>query len=486
MMSMAASPHRRVRSLSMNLEGRVLASRYKLIEQIGAGGMARVYRGVDDVLDRTVAVKVLAPPFDEDSAIVARFEREARAAAGLSHPGVVSVFDTGSEDGIHFIVMEAVEGETLAAVIRQEGPLEPRRAAQIAQEVCDALAAAHDKGLVHRDIKPGNVMVTPPGVVKVMDFGIARALTGQTLTRTGTTLGTAAYLSPEQAQGLPADGRSDLYSLGCTLYEMLTGSPPFVGDLPVVVASRHVTEEPQIPSRLRPGVPPALDAVVAKALAKNPSERYQDARAMAGDLSRSGRGLSGEGAAASGKRAERPTGTNEQRTEVLPQDRTPVLPTQSALPPSRPPSRGRRRTALLAAGAVAAALVVLALIALFALNGGGSGPQGPTQPSSPTPSSSTSTSPPTLAQALARLTEVVTVGEQASQVDSSAGDDLLRRAQDIVRTAQDGHGQDVEHKFADLQKKVDELASKGKITGSSQASIRQAVQSLGEALGLTG
>src|SRR6266545_4017882 len=399
MMSMAASPHRRVRSLSMNLEGRVLASRYKLIEQIGAGGMARVYRGVDDVLDRTVAVKVLAPPFDEDSAFVARFEREARAAAGLSHPGVVSVFDTGSEDGIHFIVMEAVEGETLAAVIRQEGPLEPRRAAQIAREVCDALAAAHDKGLVHRDIKPGN--------------------------------------------------------------EMVTGSPPFVGDLPVVVASRHVTEEPQIPSRLRPGVPPALDAVVAKALAKDPAERYQDARAMAGDLSRIGRGLSAEGAAASGKRAERPTGTNEQRTEVLPQDRTPVLPTQSAPPPSRPPSRGRRRTAL-AAGAVAAALVVLALIILFALNGGGNGQQGPTQPSSPTPSSSTSIRPPTLAQALAKLTEVVTAGEQAGQVDSSAGDDLLRRAQDIVRTAQDGHGPDAEHKFADLQKKVDEQASKGK------------------------
>ena len=483
-MSMAASPRRRVRSLSMSLEGRVLAGRYKLIEQIGAGGMARVYRGVDDVLDRTVAVKVLAPPFDEDSAFVARFEREARAAAGLSHPGVVSVFDTGSEDGIHFIVMEDVEGETLAAVIRQEGPLEPRRAAQIAREVCDALAAAHDKGLVHRDIKPGNVMVTPSGVVKVMDFGIARALTGQTLTRTGTTLGTAAYLSPEQAQGLPADGRSDLYSLGCTLYEMLTGQPPFVGDLPVVVASRHVTEEPQIPSRLRPGVPPALDAVVAKALAKDPSERYQDARAMAGDLSRIGRGLSAEGAAASGKRAERPTGTNEQRTEVLPQDRTPVLPTQSAPPQSRP-SRARQRTALVA-GVVTAALVVVALVTLFVLNDGGSGQQGPTQPSSPTPSASTSTSPPTPAQALANLTEVVTAGEQADQVDPGAGDDLLRRAQDIVRTAQDGHGQDVEHKFADLQKKVDELASKGKITGSSQASIRQAVRSLGEALGLTG
>jgi beta-lactam-binding protein with PASTA domain/tRNA A-37 threonylcarbamoyl transferase component Bud32 len=270
---------------------RVLAGRYEIDSVLGEGGMAKVFRGTDKVLGRTVAVKVLAPHFAKDQQFVARFRREAQAAAALNHPNVVSVYDTGSEDGIHWIVMEYVDGRTLKDVIREEGRLLPERAVEIAQSVCMALATAHEKGLVHRDIKPGNIMLTPSGETKVMDFGIARATAGaDTLTQTAAVLGTAAYLSPEQAQGKPVDARSDIYAVGCVLFEMLTAHPPFEGESPVAIAYKHVRETPTPPSRFNRDVPKELDAIVLKCLAKNPDNRYQTTREMAEDLHRLARG----------------------------------------------------------------------------------------------------------------------------------------------------------------------------------------------------
>jgi serine/threonine-protein kinase len=269
---------------------RRLAGRYSVERSVGHGGMAQVYEGTDTVLGRTVAIKVLAPQYARDDAFVARFRREAQAAAKLNHPGVVSVYDTGSDDGVHYIVMEYVAGRTLAQVLEQEGRLQPERAAEIAAQVAHALSFAHAAGIIHRDVKPANIMLAPSGGVKVMDFGIARALSSQTLTQTATVLGTASYLSPQQAQGEAVDARSDIYSLGVVLYEMLTGRPPFTGDTPVAVAYKHVRENPRLPSELVPEVSPELDAVVMKALAKNPANRYATASEMAEDLERALRG----------------------------------------------------------------------------------------------------------------------------------------------------------------------------------------------------
>src|SRR2546427_1321976 len=248
-------------------EQKVLSGRYELGGVLGTGGMAEVYVGTDRVLGRRIAVKILADRFARDGSFVARFRREAQSAAALNHPNVVSVFDTGSDDGTHFIVMEYVQGKTLSEVLREGSALMPERAVEITEGVAEALAFAHRAGIVHRDVKPGNIMLTPTGDVKVMDFGIARATTSESLTQTATVLGTATYFSPEQAQGEKVDARSDIYSLGCVLYEMLTAYPPFAGDTPVAVAYKHVREEASAPGRLNADVPPALDAIVMKCLA---------------------------------------------------------------------------------------------------------------------------------------------------------------------------------------------------------------------------
>jgi eukaryotic-like serine/threonine-protein kinase len=264
----------------------VLLDRYEVGRLLGAGGMAEVFEGRDRLLARRVAIKVLQAQFARDPSFLIRFKREAQAAASLSHPNIVGVYDTGTEDGTHFIVMEYVEGRTLKDVIRAEGPLYPERAAEITADVCSALIAAHARGLIHRDIKPGNVMLTPEGKVKVMDFGIARATTSETITQTAAVVGTAQYISPEQAQGQTVDYRSDLYSVGCCLYEMLTGTVPFTGATPVAIAYRHVREDPTPPRMLNPDVPAPLEAICLKAMAKLPDNRYQTAAEMHDDLQR--------------------------------------------------------------------------------------------------------------------------------------------------------------------------------------------------------
>jgi eukaryotic-like serine/threonine-protein kinase len=255
-----------------------LGGRYELHEPLGRGGMAVVYRGTDTVLGRPVAVKVLAASLARDPSFVERFRREARAAAALTHPGVVTVYDHGSEGDIHYIVMELIEGPTLSELFAR-GPLGPERTVAIGAAVLGALEAAHDRGLVHRDVKPGNVMLTGAGDVKVMDFGIARSLDAGTLTGNGTVVGSASYLSPEQVRGLPADRRSDLYALGCVLYEALAGRPPFTGSNAVAVAHQHVSAEPVPLSRLA-AITPEMEVVVMRALAKDPEARYGSAGEM--------------------------------------------------------------------------------------------------------------------------------------------------------------------------------------------------------------
>src|SRR5947209_458011 len=276
----------------MATEARLLGGRYELGDVLGYGGMAEVHLGRDVRLGREVAVKVLRPDLARDPSFQGRFRREAQSAASLNHPSIVAVYDTGEdrEGGVStpYIVMEYVEGRTLREVLEAEGRLLPRRALEITAQVCAALDQAHRAGIVHRDIKPGNVMLTPSGEVKVMDFGIARATTGTaaTMTQTAAVIGTAHYLSPEQARGEHVDSRSDIYSAGCLLYELLTGAPPFAGDTPVAVAYQHVREDPVPPSRIETDVSPAMDAIVLKAMAKNPANRYQSAGQMRADLER--------------------------------------------------------------------------------------------------------------------------------------------------------------------------------------------------------
>lgn len=269
-----------------------LSDRYELGEIIGFGGMSEVHMGRDTRLHRDVAVKVLRADLARDPSFYLRFRREAQNAAALNHPAIVAVYDTGEAETANgplpYIVMEYVEGVTLRDIVHTDGPIPYRRAIEIIADACQALNFSHQHGIIHRDVKPANIMISKTGAVKVMDFGIARALAdaGNSVTQTAAVIGTAQYLSPEQARGEPVDARSDVYSLGCVLYEVLTGEPPFVGDSPVAVAYQHVREDPVPPSQKHSGISPELDAVVLKALAKNPDNRYQTAAEMRTDLVR--------------------------------------------------------------------------------------------------------------------------------------------------------------------------------------------------------
>lgn len=257
---------------------RTLAGRYRLEEVIGRGGMSTVYRATDRALGRTVAVKVLLDALvAEDPTYVARFEREARAAAALDSPAVVTIFDAGVDGASRYIVMEYVEGESLASRLRRQGRLAPAEAMRLGSAVAGALATAHAAGILHRDIKPANVMLTASGSVKVLDFGIARPRHEATLTQTSSLVGTAAYMAPERAMGGAGDERSDVYSLGCLVYAMLTGAAPFGGELPAAVLQQHVSAEPAAPGRAAPGIPAGLDTLVLEMLAKDPGARPQTA-----------------------------------------------------------------------------------------------------------------------------------------------------------------------------------------------------------------
>jgi eukaryotic-like serine/threonine-protein kinase len=272
----------------------VVGGRYELGDLLGRGGMAEVRIAIDNRLGRSVAVKQLRADLAVDPTFQARFRREAQSAAGLNHPTIVAVYDTGEEPDptsgvpIPYIVMELVEGTTLRDVLRDGRKILPERALELTAGVLDALSYSHKAGIIHRDIKPANVMLTPTGGVKVMDFGIARAVadTSATMTQTAAVIGTAQYLSPEQARGETVDARSDIYSAGCLMYELLVGRPPFTGDSPVSVAYQHVREAPVPPSQVDPVITADIDAITLKALAKDPADRYQSAREMKADISR--------------------------------------------------------------------------------------------------------------------------------------------------------------------------------------------------------
>jgi serine/threonine-protein kinase len=273
----------------------VFGRRYRVTERIGTGGMADVYKAVDETLGRTVAVKVMHTRYADDPEFVQRFRHEASAAANLSHPSIVNIYDYGVEDGTYYIVMELVRGTDLKAVVKEQGALDPVKVAEYGVQVCSALSVAHGYGIIHRDIKPQNIVLTPGGTIKVMDFGIARAVDSDS-TQTGSVLGTAQYVSPEQAQGRKLGPESDLYSLGVVLYELATGKLPFDGDTPVSVALKHVNDEAPAPRTINPRIPPALEAVIIKAMQKDPTRRYRSADEMRDDLQRvvAGRAVSAQ------------------------------------------------------------------------------------------------------------------------------------------------------------------------------------------------
>ncbi|MEV4093898.1 Stk1 family PASTA domain-containing Ser/Thr kinase [Streptosporangium saharense] len=332
---------------------RRLGDRYELDGVVGRGGMAEVYRARDIRLDRIVAIKTLRADLARDHIFQARFRREAQSAASLNHPSIVAVYDTGEDvtDGapVPYIVMEYVDGRTLRDLLRADRKLMPERAAELVDGILRALDYSHRGGIVHRDIKPANIMITRNGDVKVMDFGIARAMadSAATMTQTAQVIGTAQYLSPEQARGERVDARSDLYSTGCVLYELLTGQPPFTGDSPVAIAYQHVREDPIPPSQIDPDIPKWADAIVLKAMAKDPAQRYQSAADMRADIQRAMSGMPTDAqttAMASNYGATRtmqqqppaPEGPSTQRTGAIP-------PYEYGQQEGGRPERGRRR-----------------------------------------------------------------------------------------------------------------------------------------------
>jgi serine/threonine-protein kinase len=351
-----------------------LSDRYELGEILGFGGMSEVHLARDLRLHRDVAVKVLRADLARDPSFYLRFRREAQNAAALNHPAIVAVYDTGEAETatgpLPYIVMEYVEGVTLRDIVHTDGPIESRRAIEIIADACQALNFSHQHGIIHRDVKPANIMISKTGAVKVMDFGIARAIadSGHSVTQTAAVIGTAQYLSPEQARGETVDARSDVYSLGCVLYEILTGQPPFVGDSPVAVAYQHVREDPIPPSSRHGGVAPELDAVVLKALAKNPENRYQTAADMRTDLIR----------VHSGEAPEAPKVLTEaERSSLTTPPNTPhsrALPTEH-IPMHRPGNDPDRRASVGRWLIGVAILAILTVVVAVAINTMGANPR---------------------------------------------------------------------------------------------------------------
>ena len=344
----------------------VLNGRYELHRRIARGGMAEVVLARDQLLDRPVAVKILFPEFATDAAFVERFRREAQAAANLNHPNIVGVYDWGREANTYFIVMEYVDGRSLADVLKAEGTLHPDRAADIVTDVAAALGFAHRNGVVHRDVKPGNVLISSTGLVKVTDFGIARAITSnaqESLTQTGSVMGTATYFSPEQAQGKTVDPRSDLYSLGVVMYELVCGQPPFKADNPVTVAYKHVQEQVPPIASINPSVPADYEAITMRLLAKSPSSRYASAEDLRSDLRRfrEGQPVHAAGPAATTAMAAETAALTAVAASV---DNTPPRGTMPSYDPydAQP---ARRRTAWFVVALVAVLLAIGGLVFLF-------------------------------------------------------------------------------------------------------------------------
>jgi eukaryotic-like serine/threonine-protein kinase len=451
---------------------RVLGGRYVVREMLGTGGMATVWRATDEVLGRDVAVKVLSPQFAADPDFLARFEREARHAARLSHPRLVTVFDSGVDETLPFIVMELVAGPTLRQVLDDTGMLPPGEAVGIAAAVCEALEVAHAAGLVHRDIKPANIVLARGGEVKVLDFGIARADGRAGGTRTQTVLGTAAYLSPEQASGHPAGPSADLYSLGCVLFEMLTGAPPFSAETAVGLAYRQVHDEPDPPSARRPSLPERLDQITTRLLAKDPA---------------------GRPASAAAARAGLLSALNPDATAVL-------TPLGGGTVPGMPVRRSRRRPRLaeaVLAAALAASVAALAVVLLTGTPGGtGATAFSPAHPPATHPAAGpktgqpgkhaapkhASTLPP-VAKAAAVLVGDLQAEVADGQVTPQAGQDLFSHLQRLLFAPPGQNAQQIQQQYQQLVQVYDQHLSHAEITGPAAALLRHALAGLGAALG---
>ena len=462
----------RARDCAVAVTGmRVLAGRYVLREMLGAGGMATVWRATDEVLGRDVAVKVLSPQFAADPDFLARFEREARHAARLSHPRLVTVFDSGVDEALPFIVMELVTGPTLRQVLDHAGMLPPGEAVGIAAAVCEGLEVAHAAGLVHRDIKPANIVLASGGEVKVLDFGIARADGRVGGTRTQAVLGTAAYLSPEQASGYPAGPAADLYSLGCVLFEMLTGAPPFSAETTVGLAYRQVHDEPGPPSARRPGLPERLDQITARLLAKDPASRPASAAAA---------------------RAGLLSALNPDATAVL-------TPSSGGTVPGMPVRRSRRRPRLaeaLLAAALAASLAALAVVLLTGTPGSAGAAFSPVhqaathpaagpktdQPGKHAAAKHASTLPP-VAAAAAALVGDLQAEVADGQVTPQAGQDMFSHLQRLLFGPPGQNAQQIQQQYQQLVQVYDQHLSHAQITGPAAARLRHALAALGAALG---
>jgi eukaryotic-like serine/threonine-protein kinase len=447
---------------------RLIDGRYVLLDVVGTGGMATVWRARDEVLGRDVAVKVLSPQFAADAAFRARFEREARHVAGLSHPRLVTVFDCGVHGSTPYIVMELVAGKTLRQVLDAVGAIPPQDAVGIAAAVCEGLAAAHAAGLVHRDIKPANILLSGPEV-KVLDFGIARldGIAGGTGTQA--VLGTAAYLSPEQASGQPAGPQADLYALGCVLFEMLTGTPPFSADSEVGVAYRQVHDDPGPPSARRRGLPAQLDWITTRLMAKNP--------------------------------ADRPPGAAAARAELLAAftpGRTAVLPAHVAAQdqPRREPQgqpRRPRSTELILGVALLASLAGLLTVLLTSNRSTPpatpitvSHSQGPRQSPSPGHSGANGQKRaklPPVAAAAATFVGELQAGVGSGQVTADAGRNLFNQLQRLLFEPPDQNPQGIQQQYDQLVQAFDHYQSDGKITGHAAVALSRALDVLRAATG---
>jgi len=468
----------------------LLGGRYELREVLGRGAMGVVYRATDRVLGRDVAVKVLALDRAEDPTFVARFEREAVAVAALNHRSVVAVYDSGSDGHTHFIVMEYLRGASLARTIRERCPLPVEQAVEIAIQIAGALVVAHQAGIIHRDVKPANVMVDERGSVKVLDFGIAKA-SGVSLTQTATVLGSAPYLAPEVIRGDRADERSDIYSLGCVLYELLTGRPPFTGELPAAVLHQHSTVAPRPPNARRADTPAALDALVMRTLAKDPRSRPRSARVLVLALADSLKTPATPAPRVSGSGAE--TGS----TRIL--------------------RRARRRPARREALALALTVAVLAAGLVLVLADGSRSPRAhkaaapgalatsraahakTTAPTSRTPTHTTTAQPPanapdvtnapnaaagarTLAGAAGALTSLVTSDYERRLLDKHAAEQLLAGLHDALGAYGNANRKDAVHKVGDLAAHVEQLAGHGDIQPSARPAIAGSINNLLAAL----
>ena len=472
------------------MDGQLISGRYQLDTVLGRGGMATVWRGVDERLGRRVAVKLLDRA-TADSAMLQRFDREARTAGGLTHPNIVGVYDVGTDDGVPYLVMELIDGTSVAALLAG-GPLPIEQAVDIARQICDALAVAHAQGVVHRDIKPANILLTATGTVKVCDFGIARLTHQQQtdLTAPHTAIGTSAYMAPEQASGGAVDARTDLYALGCVLYAMLTGQPPFTGDHPLTVMWQHQQQPAPSVASLRADTPADLDALIARLLAKNPSDRPATATEVRDRLT---------------------ARTERERAAVLPtraipvdsQTQTlPVLEDDEALP--APGGRFRLGPASIAAVVIGAALLAALTFALVIASQRPGADAGSTAAGSPPPGTATTAPATTDSSAgnpgstatesfasnpgtgsssrLAALLSVIEGQRQDGHLDGKTVDELTKKLQEVERELDEGDNGKAAEKLADLHSKLDELHRDGKITTAGYHAVQTSLTQLADTL----